>query len=147
MSWQNRVGSVLVSSANKIDVKITPQWLEALCAYNKEFFEGPMETAAEIGSLKAKKRALADVTPEAFESFLKKYKAEQLKTDPTWADEVETVPIATDGVAWGPGHSRDDSKPLPEWRMTYPSNTGYISLIGMLGLENEGGVHDQDTDA
>ena len=147
MSWQNRVGSVLVTSADTNGINITPQRLEALCAYNSEFFEGPLQTAEKDGSLKAKKRALAAIMPEAFESFFEKYQAERLKTDTIWADEVETVPMATDGVAWGPGHSRDDSKPLPEWRMTYPSNTGYISLMGILGLENERSVHDQDADA
>ena len=87
--WQNDVGSVLVT---RIDGgEITPQTVQAICAYNKEVFEEKMQPASEGESLKEQKEVVGSITAGGFDVFFKEFQERQLQRNPDWAANTEPV--------------------------------------------------------
>ena len=94
MYWQDRVGSVLVTRDD--GGEITPQTIEALCAYNREVFLEKMGPAGETESLKEQKKVLDSITAEYFEAFAKDFENNRLEENPNWAATVEPVMMKSD---------------------------------------------------
>jgi len=99
--WQSKVGSVLVTGVG--GVGITPQEVEALCAYSRVFFEEHMQDAeeedcADEETVAKRKIVVDDVSLKAFRAFFEEFKLGKLKEDPTWNDSVEPVVMLSDGT-------------------------------------------------
>ena len=86
MSWDLRVGSVLVARANYKD--ITPHQVEALCYYMSEHTQETIEKALEARDLhdsnKEIDRLMALFTPNAFREFFTMFRLEKAVKDATW---------------------------------------------------------------
>ena len=86
MSWDLRVGSVLVARANYKD--ITPHQVEALCYYMSEHTQETIEKALEARDLhnsnKEIDRLMALFTPDAFREFFTMFRLEKAVRDATW---------------------------------------------------------------
>jgi len=94
--WLSRVGSVLVTSHAGDD--ITPQQIEALCAYGGEHLLR-CKAADQAGTQEA---LWKNTKPENFEAFYEAFEKQKLKEDPGWTKPVESLQMATDRCAWDP---------------------------------------------
>lgn len=89
MSWQTRVGSVVVVRADGKD--ITPQQVEAISYYAQYELAEKIEDASESGSKKERVKVAALFTPGKFREFFTKFKAEKVREDPSW--EAAVCPV------------------------------------------------------
>lgn len=86
MSWQDRVGSVVVVRAD--GKEITPQQVEAISYYSQHELDDAIQDASESGSKKERVKVAALFTPSKFREFFTKFTAKKAGEDPSWAAAV-----------------------------------------------------------
>lgn len=109
--WQSQVGNVLLT---RVDGKvITPQQVEALCAYNFYLLNGPMEAAQEQGEgwdeeeegeegegqVLEYRKVIDKVTPAKFKEYFEYYESIKDREDRKWSLDARPVVMTSSVTA------------------------------------------------
>lgn len=100
--WQSSVGNVLLT---RVDGEVvTPQQVEALCAYNFYLLNGPMQTAHEQGKegeeqVLEHRKVIDKVTAAKFNEYFEYYASIKEKEDRRWALDAKPVVMTSSVTA------------------------------------------------
>lgn len=92
--WQSSVGNVLLTCVD--GEVVTPQQVEALCAYNFYLLNGPMQAAHEQGKegeeqVLEHRKVIEKVTPAKFTEYFEYYASIKVKENSRWVVMTSSV--------------------------------------------------------